>query len=323
MTQPPSRARRSSANPTLFVAPEEKNNRLRFSGHQTFAFRYPWMSKAIQGIEHNPKLFFQDDALFHLGVGKNMVASIRYWAEAMDLAWFESRTPTAKPTELGTRLFSAKGWDPYLEFPGTPWLLHWKLVETPERASTWHYAFSRWQKDEFTKEELTQWLADQAATSSATRATVSSIARDVDTFVRSYVSPRSQRVLLEESFDSPLVELGLIRSLDGKHFTLSRGAKPTLPMEVFVFAMLRFWELVAPNQSTLQFEQLLYGAGSPGRAFLLSENAFVAVLERLPRWTGLSYDESSGLRRVTRHRSVDGGLMGVLERYYKATGNEA
>jgi hypothetical protein len=310
---------RSSENNSLFVASPERADRLRFSGHQTFPFRYPWMPKAIQGLAEDPNLFFREDALFRLGVGKNMVASIRYWAEAMELAWFDSRTQTAGATELGAHLFGAEGWDPYLEYSGTAWLLHWMLVETPERASTWHYVFSRWQKDEFAKEEMTQWLADQAANSTSTRATLGSIARDVDTFVRSYLAPaRAPRTLAEESFDSPLVELGLLRSLDGKHFMLNKGPKPTLPIEVFVFAMLRFWKAVAPNQLTLQFEQLLYGAGSPGRAFLLSENAFASMLERIPPWTGLRYDESSGLRRVTRQRVVtDGSLMTVLERYYR------
>jgi hypothetical protein len=57
-----------------------------FSGHETFPFRYPWLPKAVQGLGRYPDLFAREDALIHLGVGKNMVALIRYWAKVLERA---------------------------------------------------------------------------------------------------------------------------------------------------------------------------------------------------------------------------------------------
>ena len=33
----------------------------RFSGHESFPFRYTWLPKAIRGLQENPSLFSNDD----------------------------------------------------------------------------------------------------------------------------------------------------------------------------------------------------------------------------------------------------------------------
>ena len=50
-----------------------------FSGHETFPFRYPWLKKGFDAVGEDPHVFLRDDAITTLGVGKNMVRSIRHW----------------------------------------------------------------------------------------------------------------------------------------------------------------------------------------------------------------------------------------------------
>ena len=50
-----------------------------FSGHETFAFRYGWPKKGIDAVLDDPAVFAKDTAMVSLGVGKNMVRSIRHW----------------------------------------------------------------------------------------------------------------------------------------------------------------------------------------------------------------------------------------------------
>ncbi len=45
----------------------------KFSGHQTFVFRYGWLEKGVRGVNECSTLFSEEDALVRLGVGKNMV----------------------------------------------------------------------------------------------------------------------------------------------------------------------------------------------------------------------------------------------------------
>lgn len=312
----------SASDPVLDLFPprgrEEGMARYRFAGHQTFPFRFPWLPKAIQGLQDDPGLFFSDDAMVRLGVGKNMVASMRFWCEALGLADFDGRTGETSLTSLGENLFGRDGWDPYLEDPGTLWLLHWRLAESPEHASTCYLVFSRWYRDTFARDELLRWLVRIVEQVPGARASAGTLKRDIDTFLRTYVPSRGvSRRAMEDSFDCPLVELGLLREWEDGLYQFMRGPKPTLPIEIFSFALQSFWQVEAPGQDTLQFERVLYGPGSPGAAFKLSEAALVTMLEELPASSGFRYDETAGLRVVLRTPTAAEDLMTILERYYR------
>ena len=67
--------------------------------------------------------FNASDAVIALGVGKNMVSSIRYWLKVFGLSEQD------KSTDIANYLFDEdKGVDKYIESLGTLWLLHYLLV---------------------------------------------------------------------------------------------------------------------------------------------------------------------------------------------------
>lgn len=293
------------------------NIKYSFSGHETFPFRYTWLPKGIRHLRGCPNLFLADDALVTLGVGKNMVRSIRHWCEATGVVERTDKKGNSRITEIGEKLLGSEGWDPYLEDPGTLWFLHWQLAKNPTRSSTWHLAFTRWNSERFTRDQLVDWLGRLAASEQPhTQATSASLRRDVEVFLRTYTPSKARRDLpSEDTFDCPLVELGLIKDSGDGVYEFARGSKPTLPDEVFLYALVDFWKSTAPEQGTLSFERILYGAGSPGGAFQLSENALAERLERLPGWAGFGYDDTAGLRVVLRKaKRLD--PIRALERYY-------
>ena len=63
----------------------------------------------------NGEVFSGPDAIARFGVGKNMVSSMRHWAEAADVVVVDSRANDAVTTSLGRRLFDDYGLDPYME----------------------------------------------------------------------------------------------------------------------------------------------------------------------------------------------------------------
>ena len=92
----------------------------KFAGHETFTLRYGWLKKAVDATRERQDIFLQDDALVTLGVGKNMVRSIRHWGlvtgileENNDVA--NNRGRSIRPSALGNLLFGPHGLDPYLE----------------------------------------------------------------------------------------------------------------------------------------------------------------------------------------------------------------
>lgn len=89
-----------------------------FARHETFHPRFGWLTKGFDHAAADPKVFGRDDAPVRLGVGKNMVRSIRYWCHAFKLLAAD------QPTEFGKQLLGEQGWDTYLEDPASLWLLH-------------------------------------------------------------------------------------------------------------------------------------------------------------------------------------------------------
>jgi hypothetical protein len=60
------------------------NNKLTFSGHDTFHCRHLWLKKGYDFVKGGHK-FSDDDSVVLLGVGKNMVSSIYYWMNAFGM----------------------------------------------------------------------------------------------------------------------------------------------------------------------------------------------------------------------------------------------
>lgn len=288
----------------------EDSYKPKLSGHETFPLRYGWLKKAFDaasaaaGAENKESVFRAEDAIALFGVGRNMVASIRHWALATGV--IEETKGRPEPTELGRCLFAETGLDEYMEVPATTWLIHWRLCGNPSN-TTWFWAFSHYPATTFNRDALTRGVVKLARDRQWPRAARSTIGIDVKCFVRSYVRrPASAKASLEDSLESPLTELGLIRPI-GRHdgFRFVRGPKPTLGAGVFALAVSEFW---ARNRAkrTLSFEALAHEPGSPGRVFQLDEEALADRLLRIASDTGGIYrwSETAGLKQLIRTQSV-------------------
>jgi len=294
-----------------------QNQKLSFSGHETFPFRYSWLPKGVQNVNSFDNLFARDDAVVILGVGKNMVKSIQHWCKVLGLIYSPERGKY-KVTELGEKLFGNTGYDPYLEDPGTLWLLHWQLTSRLETASTYYLGFTVWNIDEFSRAIFEDWLFKTSKLYPSTHVTINSIHRDVDVFLRTYLPAETNRKLMtEDTFDCPLVELGLIEEIENSGtFRFIRGPKPSLPSLIFLYSLLDYWETLPKKTDVISYEKILHNMGSPGVAFRLNENALTDYLETLPSWCGFVYDDTAGMRNIYR-RDTKITKLEILKRYYQ------
>ena len=282
----------------------------KLSGHETFPLRYGWLKKALDAVVDaeergsDRSVFLADDAIARFGVGKNMVASMRHWAAAVGV--IEESPGRAVPTPLGARLFGADGLDPYMEDPATAWLIHWQLCGNP-RKTTWFWAFNHYSAASFERGMLVKGLEKLAKDRGWDRASTATIKNDVACFVRTYVSqPPLGQASHEDTLESPLTELGLIRPVGRRAgYRFVRGRKPTLGAGVFCYAVTHFWSQFSAAR-TLSFEALAYEPGSPGRVFLLDENALADRLFEIEEVSGGLYrwSETAGLKQLIRKRDV-------------------
>ena len=165
-----------------------------FARHETFHPRYGWFRKAFSCTTDDPTIFSRDDAPVRIGVGKNMVRSIRFWGLAAKLIeestqTYSRRTSELITTDIGEALFGTFGWDRYMEDPGTLWLLHWLLLAPRSRLPVWWLAFNEFNAIEFTDHDLESVVTMQLEMTSEWRKPyTSSIKKDVSTLLRSYAS---------------------------------------------------------------------------------------------------------------------------------------
>lgn len=292
-----------------------------FSGHETFVFRYAWMKKAVDAVLEDPTVFTSDAAMVRLGVGKNMVRSIRNWGLATRVL---EEVPRTRGTQIGVSpfgqfLFGSCGKDPYLEDTNSLWLLHWNLATNEAKCTTWCWTFNLLPANEFTRDSLTVLVQLEAHKRQVKIASENSLRRDVDCFLRTYTASRSLKgAVAEDSLDCPLVELGLIADDRASGvFRFRRGPQPSLSDEIFVACLLEFWGRVAPDRDSLAFSEIAYGFGSPGLAFKLDEDSLVDHLERVETVSQglLSYTETAGLKQL--YRRGTGNPFELLERYYE------
>lgn len=275
-----------------------------FGGHEKFVFRNGWLKKGIDAVRDDRLIFTRDEALVTLGVGKNMVRSIRHWCLATGIVQETEGTGLAKPLAasiLGERLLLENGWDPYLEDMGSLWLIHWQLISNPVRAFVWPIIFSAYFDAEFSKKQLMVLISKQIEQFSI-RTTEGTIEREIDCVLRTYVPAGGVRGHAnEESMDCPLAELDLVQAIPEENlYRFNVGSKPSLPTAVFGYALFIFLLKRLQTRRTVAIEEVLYQNGSPGQAFKLDENSFVEYLEQLEYQTSgaLRINETAGLRQI-------------------------
>ena len=145
------------------------------------------------------------------------------------------------PTRRGHAIFGEQGWDPYMEDPGTLWLLHWLLLAPPSRLPVWWLAFNEFNAVEFSDTDLVTAVTTQLeVVADWTPPHESSIRKDVGALLRTYAPvENSRRRSIDDSLDCPLRELSLLgRSPATSLHRFTLGSKPTLPPAIVGYAVL-------------------------------------------------------------------------------------
>lgn len=280
------------------------DSRGQFAGHETFPLRLLWLKKAFDAVgeQTDSRTFQEQEAIARFGVGRNMAASMRYWALAT--GFFNELDRVITPTPLGRAILADDGLDPYLEQAATIWLAHWRVAATPDMTTTAYYAFNHLSAIEFDPAMLVEELLALVEDNSW-RATRGTLKRDIEVFLRSYV--RRGDSLNEDAAEPLLAELAIIREARlGGWYEFVRGPKPSLHDAIFAYALGDYWDR-SGGSTTLTTEQICYAPGSPGRVFKLDEDSVVTRLMRLDDLTDGAWQwvDTAGLRQIQRTAAFD------------------
>ena len=301
----------------------------RFSGHETFPCRYTWLPKAVRGLTANSQLFSDEDAaMMTLGVGKNMVRSIRFWADAAEITSNRIKEPGLAVSEFGKVIFGTRGHDQFLEDIRTLWLIHWKFSTSVDQPLfAWHYLLNFWHRPDFSRTEALGTLSEEAKRLGKKLSAVT-LDHHFTTFLHTYVPTRGKKgEVQEDNLDCPLTELDLIQKVGERThadsnrresiYAFRMEEKPEISPDLFIYCLDDYWSKWHKNEKTLSFRQIAIGEGSPGQVFKLPEQAIRERLETIETTSdGLfAYQESAAMQQVIR--SEQASQRELLEKIYQ------
>jgi len=281
------------------------NRKLTFSGHETFHCKSIWLKKGYDFVENDGK--FTDQACIELGVGRNMVSSIRFWLKAFDIIDFK----TEEITKIANFLFDDElGKDKYLEDETSLWLLHY-LIVTNDYSSIYSIIFNDFRKlkPEFDKTNLVSFV--EGIQSDVNQNTLS---KDFSVFLRTYHSKNEKDK--EDSFSGLLSDLELIQEIKkegGSKYFIQNTKQENIPEELILFLILE-----SDNYGmSISFKNLYSDFNSIGNIFAFSkdqlENKLVKISEKFP---DIIYSNKAGIKEL-QFKGGKPNSFEVLSEYYE------
>ena len=273
-----------------------------FSGHESFTCKTLWLKKGYDFII-NERNFNSADAVVCLGVGKNMVASIRYWLRVFAL------TENDKPTRIANYLFdSHSGKDPFIEDLGTLWLLHFLLVSRKE-ATLYNWLFVELQRErkKFDRQKIVNFVyrmmveADKQSLFNE-----NTIKKDIGVLLQSYVLPDKGSAF--DDYASLLIDLDLICHVDDKNYSFNVEGKRQVPWQIFLYSILT----LKGSDETVSYDLLQ----EIGLMFCMSDMEVIEMCRTIEenKPTYLKYSETAGIRQVQLIQKLNG--EDILNEYY-------
>ena len=291
-----------------------------FAAHQTFHPRFGWFKKAVDRVIDDPRVFAREDATLELGVGKNMVEAIKFWAVTAKLV---QETKTASGSAFHLTPFAEEfvldgGYDPFIEDSLTLWLIHWNLLKpTTNSPVTWLF-FNEFSAVEFSQDSLDQFMLReiQAQANLRKQPNPSSVAKDTDVLIRMYSRKIStSRQTVEDSLDSPFRDLGLIvpSQLSRGSYRVVLGPKPSLPKAAVAVACLEFLVSTGSSATSMSISRLANDENSPGKAMKLSAES---IVELLTGFKSLHLSNSAGIQQFIVQGDPMEVRRGILDEYF-------
>ncbi len=279
-----------------------------FSGHDSFQCRQLWLKKGFDYVRSN-KAFNDEDAAVKLGVGKNMVSSIRFWMKAFNI--IDSKD---MPTEFGVKLFDNNGYDPFLEDDASLWLLHYQLIKTG-LASTYTIIFNKFRKDKlfFNKESYVNYLKRIKEGGNTINFNENTVADDFVVFVKMYQNSDSTKDV-EESFSGILSEIDLLKTIGkGKdeQYQIENNERDKLPAAVLLFSILD-----NPTYGdSIGLNSLEFNINSPGSIFCLNRNGLTnKISEIVHNNKQITFTDHAGIKEL--QFKMKPSAYSILDAYY-------
>lgn len=297
---------------------------MKFRAHETFFIRKGWLHKGIKNVIQNNRVFNdkENKPTDVLGIGSNMVKSLRYWLQAVGLTEerIEGNNRYQELTTLGNMIWEN---DKYMEEDGTLWILHYKLSSNKELATAWYWFFNEFNMKEFTKDDFVDAIDgyirfDQESSEVAT----GSLEDDFNCIINTYISKRKispEKDSPENNIDCPFGDLDLLDISDKKRkvFRKTSTKKDSINPLVILSVILDQLSIQENNNEIkeVKISDLLNAPCNIGRTFNMDLNLLDYYIDKLQEMNYLRVVRTAGLDVIRVNTEMD--FYGALNKYYK------
>ncbi len=283
----------------------------KFSGHETFNCRPIWLKKGYD-YAINGRHFNDDQAVIELGVGKNMVASIKFWLRAFGFYNLHKNRLEGLSHSL---LNDDDGFDPFLEDDATIYLLHYLLIKNVKVASIYYLAFIKLAKEktEFSSDYLLDFISRECLKGKIDFNS-STLKNDVNVFLKNYIPSADKKSGIEDNYSGLFYDLrylSKIRSIDGDvkyRFNINDGRY--LPEVIYLYVMLDKFE----NEVSISMEAIRDNVST---VFLMEKQGTYTMIERLvkvyPNY--ITFKDDGGRQEIQVKKGIK--KLDILKDYYE------
>ena len=257
--------------------------KLTIARHESFPLREGWIAKALDAMpEYGKQTFNKEDGISILGIGANMVKSLKYWLLAGGIL---KGVLQITFTSYGEALLKH---DPYMSKDLSWYLYHYYLTSSLENAPVFYYVFHLFDKEQIDKKalfsQISSYLNDNQYSFNE-----KSLEKDLNVFFASYYR-EELNLNPEENNVSPLTRLLFFseRNVNGNYVFRKQSFQNG-------FSILLLYLLGKLYGDSFNLDDAFYLENSPAKSFHLSQQLFNEYLSELNALGLIRVDRTAGL----------------------------
>lgn len=290
---------------------------MKFRAHETFFIRKGWLSKGMKAVKNEPAVFIskEKNPMDTLGIGSNMVKSLRYWLQAVGITEEPKSGKRVQTfTPLGEEIYEH---DRYIEELGTLYLLQYRLASQKELAASWFYFYNVFNMTEFNRDDFVAGLNGYVIDANGESSAMRSLTDDFNCIIGTYV-PRYKtdpgKVSPENNIDCPFGELGLVDIVD-KNRKVYRKISPAAE-NIDPWVILAVLMDQATGATEVGLNELLTAPKNIGKVFNLDTITMIDILREAEKTGAIKIIRTAGLDvvRIDKIYTFDE----CVEKYYES-----
>ena len=262
-------------------------SKVKMKRHESFSIREGWLAKGLIAVKEDSKVFSASDATDVLGIGTNMVKSLKYWMTATCLIKEENKKMVL--TELGNLIDK---YDPYLEDIFSWWLIHLNLILNLEDSYVYNLFFNKCTMKTFSKRDVFEHISNNLRNNKL-EFNENILQDEVNMIIKTY-SIDEKVDNPENNFICPLSELNLIKKVDVNTYERMKPEYRNLNYLIIYYLLIKLSE----DKYYISIDELLKMDNSPAKLLNLDKNLINEYLDEMKRNDLIIVNRTAGLNMI-------------------------